>query len=409
MMSEINWVLTDKQKKYINNRDRVLVVEGSAGSGKTLFAVHKTILYAMEHENARIGVFRYTLPSLRQTSWKEIRARLNYYKIPFKENKSDGTITLFNDAEIMFKSLDDLNKIRSLNLDYIYVEQAEEIDRDTYIELDRRLRGNVGAKDYSQTLLVVTPESEAHWIYQLFHKPDEDGEYRGTVVHFHYSENDFLPKHYLKGYEDLKQIDEELYRKYTEGKWGKLTNIIYENWDNKRLKRGVEYYTAGADFGFNNPSSFLLVAWYDGEPYVVDEIYQKGLTNYEFMDKIKSMLNGMKLKPNQITKVYADSAEPDRIEEFCNEGFDCVPANKSVTDGIEAVRRTKVHIYKECINTLKEIKSYKYDKDKDGNILDKPIKFNDHSMDALRYCIYGTIGIRSVDTPELEYEECYVM
>lgn len=242
----------------------------------------------------------------------------------------------------------------------------------------------------------------------MFHIPKEDGTYRGEVIHFHYTENPFLPEHYINGYLELKEIDIELYRKYTEGKWGKLTNIIYSNWDNVRLSRGVEYYSAGVDFGFNSPSSFLLVAWYDGEPYVVREIYQKNLTNYELIDKVKAMLDEMSIKPQQIDKVYANSAEPDRIQEFCDAGFDCIPANKSVTDGIEATRRIQKHIYKECINTIKEIKSYKYQRDKDGNILDKPVKFDDHSMDALRYCVYGSVGIQSNNKPELEYEEVYV-
>ena len=414
-MREITWKLSQKQIFHIKNRDRILVVEGSAGSGKTIFAVHKVILYAMEHPNSYIGVFRSTMPSLRRTSLKEIRKYLIQYNIRYNENKSEGTITLFNGSQMIFSGLDELEKIRSLNLDYEYIEQAEEIDRDTFIELERRVRGEVGAEDYSQILLVVTPEGEDHWIYKMFHERND----LGKVIHFHYTENPFLPKHYLKGYEDLKSIDIELWRKYTEGKWGKLTNIIYENWDNKRLSRGVEYYTAGVDFGYNHPSCFLLVAWYDDDPYIIEEVYKEHLTNRDFIKAIKEALNKLRLRPNQISKVHADSAEPDRIEEFINAGFNCIPVNKGknlatgqnfIKASVEACRVSNIHIYAECVETLKEIRSYKYAVDKDNVILDIPVKSEkvpDHAMDAMRYCIYGTVGVRSPHRQEEDYEKVY--
>jgi phage terminase large subunit len=40
------------------------------------------------------------------------------------------------------------------------------------------------------------------------------------------------------------------------------------------------------------------------------------------------------------------------------------------------------------VNVQKEIKSYKWKTDKDGKVLDEPVKFNDHSMDALRYGVF---------------------
>jgi len=36
---------------------------------------------------------------------------------------------------------------------------------------------------------------------------------------------------------------------------------------------------------------------------------------------------------------------------------------------------------------LKEIRSYKWKEDKDGKILDEPVKFNDHAISAMRYAI----------------------
>ena len=80
-------VLTDKQEEWIDDKTRHLMIMGSAGSGKTFFACVKVIMYALEHPKARVGVFRQTLPSLRETAWREIREILDEYKIEYKENK----------------------------------------------------------------------------------------------------------------------------------------------------------------------------------------------------------------------------------------------------------------------------------------------------------------------------------
>lgn len=387
-MKTITWKLSKKQANNIHRKDRKILVEGSAGSGKTIYAVHKTILYAIGHSKARIGVFRETFPALRATALLEIREALNDYKIPYKENKSEHTISFPNGATILFRSLDDLQKIRSLNLDFIWVEQAEEGDWQTFVELEKRLRGKVSKDDYGQLILTVTPENKTHWIYNYFHRLD-----KGIILHFHYTENPFLPTEYLEEYEELKEIDYELYVKYTLGKWGVLSNIVYEKWDQQELPvKQPKYWTAGVDFGYNNPSSFLLIGWYDGEPYITKEVYKRHLTNQEFITEIKKVLVEKKLRPQDIETVYCDSSEPDRIEEFKQEGFNALGGTKKFTERIDKVKTVKIHISPECVNTKKEIQSYKFKKDKDGNIEDKPVPKFDHAMDAMGYCVYGELG-----------------
>jgi phage terminase large subunit len=36
----------------------------------------------------------------------------------------------------------------------------------------------------------------------------------------------------------------------------------------------------------------------------------------------------------------------------------------------------------------KGIRSYKWKVDKDGKVLDEPVKFMDHAMDAIRYAVF---------------------
>lgn len=401
----IRWELSEAQAEHLFDRSRYLVVEGSAGSGKTIFAAHKVVLYALEHKKARIGVFRLTLPSLKITAWLEIRNVLIKYDIPYDENKSEGTITLQNGAVMLFKSLDDLKKIRSMNLDYIYAEQMEEVrDYEVFIELDARIRAEAMKADYGQFLMVVTPDTQGHWIYENFHRNPMKN---SKVIHFHYTSNPFVDEDYIRRAEDLKDRDYDSYLKLTLGKWGKVGNIVYENWDIRESERGYEYYTAGMDFGFNNPSCFLLIGWFDGEPYIIDEVYEKGLINSQFITKCVKLLQKWGLNPSKLHNVYADGAEPDRIEEFNQYGFRVVPGIKDIIAKTQATKSVQIHIAERCENTIDEIKKYYFQQDKDGNILDKPVKFNDHAMDAMGYAIYGNIGQLSADKAELVYEPIY--
>ena len=432
MDNEATIELTPTQQRWINDTTRELLIEGSAGSGKTIFACIKVIKYGLENQNASIYIYRKTLPSLKRTSWKEIRQLLDNLKIPYEENKSEGKIIFLQTNSILyFGALDELSKVRSINADLIYIEQAEELNSpEFYIELMLRLgRGEASKKEngYSQMLLVVQPESEEHWIYKRYHEfHDATTEYenlkreaisegrddypsyetvlgeiqaRRKTAHFHYSENLKLPKFQRDYYDSLKNEDYELWLRYSAGQWGKLTDVIYPNYDTVCVRDHFDFYSFGCDFGFNNPSAFLLIGWYDDEMYIIDEVYESKLLNKELIDKCTDMLFNHKLLPEQLNIGYGDSAEPDRIEEFVQNGYPMEGGVKNVSAKITTTKQTKIHIHPRCVNTIKEIKGYKYRQNKDGVTLDEPIKLNDHAMDAMAYCCYGVRGSLSPNKP----------
>ena len=404
-MATIQWKLAEKQAQYIYDKHKYLIVEGSAGSGKTIFAVHKVIIYALTHEKARVGVFRQTLPSLRQTAWLEMRETLDNYGLPYKENKSEGVMTFPNGSTITFKSTDDMQKLRSLNLDMVYLEQGEEVSKDVFNELESRIRGKASMKDYGQFLIVVTPATKSHWIYKRFHLHKDDKDV--LILRFHYTDNPFVGKEYIELAENRKKYDYENYLRLTLGRWIDTGGLIYQHYTIDESSKGFEFLTGACDFGFNNPSCFLLLGWLDGECYVVDEVYKSHLINHQFIAEIINCLKRHNMNPSQVDTVYCDSAEPDRIQEFCEYGFNAIGGVKNVDAKINAVKSCKIHIAPHCTNTIREIESYCYQKDRDGNDLDKPIKFNDHSMDALGYGVYGTVGILSSDRMAKESVHIY--
>lgn len=447
---DLNIKMTKTQREWINDSTRELLIEGSAGSGKTIFACYKVIFYALQHRNASIYIYRKTLPSLKRTAWKEIRNLLNDMKIPYEENKSEGKISIpaheADEASVLyFGALDELSKVRSINADMVYIEQAEELrDTEFYTELMLRLGRGKASKSkggYTQMLIVVQPEDEEHWIYKRYHEyrdatnefeneknlvethnrhnPNDLWDYRDydTVLsqiqarrkkaHFHYSQNDFLPQFQKDYYDQLKNEDYELWLRYSAGKWGKLTDVIYPNYDTVCDRTHFDCYSFGADFGFNNPSAFLLIGWYDNECYVLDEVYEAQLINRELIDKCKDMLFNHKLLPEHLDIGYGDKAEPDRIREFNEAGFNMIGGVKDVNAKITTTKQTKIHIHPRCVNTIKEIKGYKYKKNSDGITLDEPLKLNDHTMDALGYAVYGYRGALSPNKPKPKgyYEE----
>lgn len=403
-------VLTDKQYEHMGDNTRHLMIMGSAGSGKTIFACTKVILYGLEFPGARIGVFRQTLPSLKKTSWKEIRELLVKYNIVYSENKSDGVITLNNGSTIEFIPTDSDEKLRSLNLDFVYVEQAEEISKDVYVELDLRIRHKISQEHYGQMLLVVQPQRKTHWLYKEFYiNHADDSEF--NKIHFSYLDNPYLPEKQKKVYEDLKETDYDKWRTHTLGEWITDSKQIFtNNWNVGYNRSYFNFYTAGIDYGWNVPSCFLLCGWYDDECYVLGEVYAPEMTNEDFLSRIQVLLHSHGLGFEDIDCVYADAASPDRIEVFNQHGLFTQPSVKDVNAKIETTRSTRIHINPSCENLIRELPDYSWDKDKDGNILDKPIKKNDHAVDALCYCCYGVRGSLSEYSPNSGFDlsEVYI-
>ena len=393
-------VLTDKQTDYIDDRTRHLMVMGSAGSGKTFFACFKVILFALEYENAQIGVFRKTMPSLKKTSWKVIETLLKKYQIAYTINKSDAIIKIESSgSEIMFIQADDEEKLRSLTLDFAYVEQAEEISYDEYQELNLRIRGEVYREYWGQMLLVVQPGSKTHWLYRLFYQLHvNDPSYK--YVHFSYLENPFLPEDQLKQYEDLKNDNPEKYRTHALGEWiSNSQQIFVDNWSAGGLRAAYSFYAGGIDWGFAKPACFLLTGWYDDQCYVLGEVYGAGMKTGEFYHEIVDLLHKHNLNVRDLDSVYADSADPEKIKDFYDRGMNILPSVKDVKAKIGVTKETRIHIDNSCVNLLNELPDYEYKKDRNGRVLEEPKKEDDHSVDALCYVCFGIRGKTSDYSP----------
>jgi Phage terminase large subunit len=130
-----------------------------------------------------------------------------------------------------------------------------------------------------------------------------------------YKDNKFLDAKYIEVLESLKYSDPVYYNIYCLGEWGSTGHLVWNNYKIEEIPLNDEYYDSvfcGLDFGFNDPSALVKIGVKDGELYILDEIYKTGLTNRELIKL---------LEPYKDYRIIADSAEPSRIKEFYQNGF----------------------------------------------------------------------------------------
>ena len=89
------------------------------------------------------------------------------------------------------------------------------------------------------------------------------------------------------------------------------------------------------------------------------------------------------------------SAEPRLIEELRRMGWNVRPSLKgadSVNAGIDLLKRFKIHILKDSHNAIQEFRNYKWQEDRSGKMINKPIDKNNHIIDAIRYATYSVLS-----------------
>jgi len=217
----------DKIYTFLENTEkRINVLYGGAGSGKSYTIAQFLIVEKLYgEEDKRILVVRKTLPALRITAYQLVLDLLGQYGWPYRLNKTEMTISNGTNR-MLFKSLDDPEKIKSYEGNYVWIEEATEISHKDFMQLNLRLRRH--SERLNQMFLSFNPIDQFHWLNkELLGKGRGDLADNWTT----YRDNPFLDPTYVEELEHLKNEDENYYRIYTLGKWGVLKNIIYTNYD----------------------------------------------------------------------------------------------------------------------------------------------------------------------------------
>ncbi len=363
----------------------VVVNVGGARSSKSYSIAQLMVKKFNEEQNKNFLTTRKTLPALRMTAYKVAVDMMKDYGCYeyFKHNKTERTIyNPYNNNLWLFTSVDDREKIKSTEFNYIHMEEANEFNYDDYMILKLRMSGKEGPEERNQMYLSLNPTEIHGWVNAIL-MPQKGVK----VIHSTYEDAiQFLPASYVNRLEALEGEDLSYWLVYGLGEFAQIKGIIHQMHIIPSLPAEPIETIYGLDFGFVNPNMLLQID-IDMEHmalYLTELLYQSGMTNAQLKEALKELI----LEEDRGREIYADSAEPARIEEIYHEGFNIHKSDKSVTDGIDAVNRFKLYSTENSPNANREIGGYKRKVDRNGVVLEDPVKFNDHSPNSLRYGVY---------------------
>lgn len=334
---------------------------------------------------------RKTFPALRLTSYKMVLDLAKEYKIypRLHHDKVSNTLTCpWTGSFMSFLSIDDPEKIKSSEWSDIWMEEASEFEWNDFLILQTRLSApqhHLQQKVPNQFIMSLNPTEEEGWINQkIVLAPNFAG--KVELIHSTYRDNPFLDDEYVGVLKGLKEQDANAFQIYAEGKYGRLTHVIYSPFTLvQQIPDAVDEIFYGLDFGFNNPTALVEIHLRDAKHFYLRQLlYHTGLTNADLIEHLKHLIP----EENRHREIYADAAEPDRIEEISAAGFNIHSADKEVNRGIDYCKRQRFYTLASNVDINKERAAYKWKVDKNGKVLDEPVKFLDHTMDAVRYGCY---------------------
>jgi PBSX family phage terminase large subunit len=280
--------------------------------------------------------------------------------------------------------------IQGSTLAMAYVDEATCIPEVFWKMLETRL-SVPGARLYA----TCNPEGPAHWLKKEY--LDRSHIHDLISWQFNLDDNPILDEAYKKAVKN--SFTGMFYKRYILGEWALAHGAIYDNYDenNEYINPGSNpnYYIVGIDYGTTNATAAVLCAIspnnypqvrVEAEYYYDSAKIGCSKTDAELVRDIKEFIGH-----KNVSAVYIDPAAASLKIALRQEELPVIDANNDVLLGIKICTKfiagKNIVIHKGCRVLRDHIQSYSWDPKAADRGEDKPIKKNDHVLDALRYAI----------------------
>lgn len=420
-----------------------ILLSGAYRAGKTEMLSRLAIRHCRTFQNAKVGVFRQHLASLKRSTLETFLELVHPSWVEHWDN-GEYTLRFKNGSTVIFLGCDFPDRLGSIELTHASIDEAHEVTEEALGMITGRLSGKLelshefpklpkgyqeyglATRDIRQCILACNPKSPIHYLYKRFFKTPLTGHiaYTSNSVQNVNLPDDYLirnivsycreqvsPEWVLRQIEAVRHGDDsELARVLTPfgqrnmlGYWVAMEGSIYPQLDDAihRVYKVPEFPVSGhygaVDWGFNNPRFIVAKLYTNGMLCIFQYWNRAGQEPYR-------MIEIMKEKSDEfgVVKWFLPPDQPGLIRKARQVlgSAKCRVARNDVTSGIDAVAR---RLGRRSILFLNdhtpegqlcwdEMTGYQWNEDlqaMNSSFKDIPKKEADHYPDAVRYLVYS--------------------
>jgi len=393
-------------------RDPEILLDGPAGTGKTVAVLSKIHFCLMKWPGSRGLIVRKTRASMTESVLVSFEEKVLHEGDPLADSPSRPMRQSYTYPErdgkrsvLVVGGMDKADKVMSTEYDIIGIFESTEATEDDWEKLTTRLRN--GVMPFQQLIADCNPAGPQHWLNQRCIRGQT------TRILSRHEDNPSVTDSYLS---TLRNLTGARRARLYEGKWAAQEGLVYPEFGDANLidamPPGWEAWEKirSIDFGYTNP---FVCGWLarspDGDLYLYREIYRTQCIVSDHATDIKALSGD-----ETYSATVADHDAEDRAT-LERSGIRSTPARKAVTPGIQAVEarirpsmhgdgtmRPKLYILRNALvtadpllieakkpySTEQEFGEYVWPKGKDGKPeKEEPVKEHDHGMDMIRYAV----------------------
>lgn len=396
----------------VHDRDTI-IADGSIRAGKTISMSLSYVQWSMHTFNGQnFGMAGKTIGSFRRNVLNPLKRMLKALKYKVTEHRADNMIEIKIGKTVNFyyifggKDESSQDLIQGITLAGMLFDEVALMPQSFVNQATARC-----SVEGSKMWFNCNPEGPYHWFYEEYivkpGKSDEENKraLNKNAVYLHFTMDDNLSlseaikDRYKSRYSGI------FYKRFILGLWAMAAGAIYDMFGEdkhviKEIPDQFEKLWVACDYGAGNPTVFLLQGMKNSVYYTIREYYydsknddRLSKADIEYAEDLDLFLNENEdIVQGQDIPIIVDPSAKNFINQLRKDGFTVFKAKNDVIDGIMYVASMmasgRFYIHETCKVTIRQIASYIWDTKAQDKGEDKPVKKDDHSVDACRYGIF---------------------
>lgn len=373
----------------------MIICHGSIRSGKTIAMIDSFVTWSLEkHRSQNFILAGKSMGALKRNVLEPMFQILTAKGIDYHYHRSENPhVIIGTNTYYLFGANHEASQdtLQGLTAAGAYLDEVALFPKSFVDQAIGRCSAETddnGAKIF----LNCNPSGPYHWFKTDF--IDKAKEKKIFVLHFVMDDNLSLSERVKQRFK--RMFSGVFFQRYILGLWVMAEGVIYDMFNEDEnvaptIQRKYTDYKVSCDYGTQNPMAFGLWGLSEGTWYKVKEYHHDARkaktqkTDEQYANDLEEFVGGL-------TKtIVVDPSASSFIILLKKRGWVVRKAKNDVLEGIRNMATalsTGLIKYNDCCKeSLREITSYVWDEKAVARGEDKPVKQNDHQMDADRYFV----------------------